>query len=175
MLGQFGIQIAIYFAADETRLINFDECNSHFLFRTKPAFITGRLNKIHGGYKMISLGNLLKRTIGIGVFGAALIFAASITANAQYRDDDRYYGQQNNGYYNQKRRTDKRHQKAEKREVKHHQKHEREEYGNSRELRRHQQQERRQVKRHQRNERDNGYNNNRRRNNNDDYYDDHDH
>ncbi len=54
----------------------------------KPAFILRRLNQIHGGYKMISLGNLLKRTIGIGVFGAALIFAASITANAQYRDDE---------------------------------------------------------------------------------------
>ena len=114
--------------------------------------------------------NFLKRAFGVGVFGVALFFAASITANAQYRDNDRYYGQQNNGRYNQNRRADKRHQKQEKRELKHHQRHEREYYGNSRQLRRHQEQERRQVKRHQRNERNNGYNNNRRRND-----DDHDH
>ena len=119
---------------------------------------------------MNSLGNLLKRTIGIGVFGAALFFTASVTANAQYRNDDRYYGQRNNGNYNQNRRAEKRHQKTEKRELRHHQRHEREYYGNSRELRRHQQQERRQLKRHNRSERNNGYYNNRRRNN-----DNHDH
>ncbi len=117
--------------------------------------------------------NFLKRAFGVGVFGVALFFSASITANAQYRDNDSYYGRQNNGYYNQNRRTDKHHQKHEKQELKHHQRHEREAYGNSRELRRHQEQERRQVKRHNRNERNDGYYNNRRRNNDDD--DDHDH
>ena len=69
--------------------------------------------------------NFLKRAFGVGVFGVALFFAASITANAQYRDDDRYYGQQNNGYYNQNQRTDKRHRKQEKRDLKHHQRDER--------------------------------------------------
>jgi membrane protein involved in colicin uptake len=118
---------------------------------------------------MYSLVNLLKRTIGIGVFGAGLLFAASMTANAQSGNYDPYYDQQNDGYYNQNQRTDKRHRKQEKRELKHHQRHEREYYGNSRQLRRHQEQERRQVKRHQRNERNDGYYNNRRRNNDDDH------
>jgi hypothetical protein len=116
--------------------------------------------------------DFLKRIFGVGIFGLALFFAASVTANAQYGDNDSYYGRQNNGYYNQDRRTAKRHKKQEKRELKHHQRHEREDYGNSRELRRHQKQERRQLKRHNRNERNDGYNNNRRRNDDDD---DHDH
>ena len=120
--------------------------------------------------KMNSLVKTLKRTIGIGVFGAALLFAGSITANAQNGNYDPYYGQQNNGRYNQNRRADKRHRKQEKRAVKQHQREEREYYGNSRQLRRHQEQERRRLKRHQRNERNDGYNNNRRRND-----DDHDH
>ncbi len=123
--------------------------------------------------KMNSLIKTLKRTIGIGAFGAALLFAGSIAANAQSDHHDPYYGQQNNGRYNQNRRADKRHQKQEKRELKHHQRHEREYYGNSRELRRHQEQERRRLKRHNRNERNNGYYNNRRRNN--DHDEDHDH
>ena len=123
---------------------------------------------------MNSVIKTLKRIVGVGAFGAALFFSASVTANAQSDHHDPYYGQQNNGYYNQDRRTNKRHQKQEKRAVKQHQREEREYYGNSRELRRHQEQERRQVKRHQRNERNNGnYNNNRRRNDN--YYEDHDH
>jgi hypothetical protein len=41
--------------------------------------------------------NFLKRPFSVEVFGVALVFAASISANAQYRDNDRYYGQQNNG------------------------------------------------------------------------------
>ena len=110
----------------------------------------------------------LKRIFGVGIFGIALLFASSVTANAQYRDNDSYYGRQNNRSHNQNRRTVKHHQKHEKKELKHHQRHEREYYGNSRQLRRHQQQERRQLKRHNRNERNNVYNN-RRRNNDDDH------
>lgn len=95
----------------------------------------------------------LKHIAMAGIFGAFLLLGMSATANAQYRQD---------------RRSDKHHQKHEKKELKHHQKHEREYYGNSREFRRHQQQERRQLKRHQRKERRNTYDpyyNNRRRNN----------
>lgn len=92
--------------------------------------------------------NFLKPAFGVGVFGVALFFGANITANAQCRDNDRYYGQKNNGYYSQNRCTDKSRQKAEKRQLKHHQRHEREYYGNSREMRLPQKQERRRLKKH---------------------------
>lgn len=103
--------------------------------------------------------NLLKRTIGIGVFGAAVVFAASLTANAQNGNYDPYYDQQNNGYYNQNNG----HRKQEKRDLKHHQRDERDYYGKSRQTREHQKQEKRQVKQHQRYERNDGYYDNRRR------------
>lgn len=103
---------------------------------------------------------LLKRTLGIGVFGAAVLLAGSMTANAQ----SGYYGDgYDQGYYNQNQRSDRGHRKQEKRELKHHQRDERDYYGNSRDLRRHQQQEKRQVKQHQRYERNDGYYDNRRR------------
>ncbi len=70
--------------------------------------------------------NFLKRAFGVGVFGIAIFFAASMTVNAQYRDNDSYYGRQNNRSYNRNQRTDKHHQKHEKQELKHHQRHERE-------------------------------------------------
>lgn len=104
--------------------------------------------------------NLLKRTIGIGVFGAALLFAASVTANAQNGYYDPSY---NDGYYNQNQRTDRNHRKQEKRDLKHHQRDERDYYGNSRQTRDHQRQEKRQVKQHQRYERNDGYYDYRRR------------
>lgn len=108
------------------------------------------------------MADLLKRTLGIGLFGAAVLFVGSITANAQngHHEDD-YYN--DNGYYNQNQRSDRRHRRDEKRELKHHQRHEREYYGNSRELRRHQERERRQLRHHQRHERNDGYYNDRRR------------
>ncbi len=69
--------------------------------------------------------NFLKRAFGVGVFGIAVFFAASMTVNAQYRDNDSYYGRQNNRSYNRNQRTDKHHQKHEKQELKHHQRHKR--------------------------------------------------
>lgn len=107
---------------------------------------------------MNSLVGSFKRIVVTAAFGAAVLFAANATANAQSGYYDPYYGQPNDGHYNQNRGTDKRHRKQEKREVKYHQADERGDYGNSRQMRRHQQQERRQVKGHQRDERYNGYN-----------------
>ena len=109
---------------------------------------------------MNSLGNSLKRTIGFGVFGAAILFGASVAANAQSGYYDPYYDQ---GYYNQNQRYQGSHRREEKRDLKHHQWHERNDYGNSWELRRHQEMERRQLKRHQRYEQNDGYYDDRRR------------
>ncbi len=104
--------------------------------------------------------NLLKQTIRIGSFGAGLLFAASVTANAQGVYYDPYYGQQNNGYYNQNRRNDNRHRRQENCALNYHQHQEREVYGNSPLLHYHQEQERRQLRRHQQYERYRGYYNN---------------
>ncbi len=92
---------------------------------------------------MYSLVNSLKRALVFGVFGMAVLFGASIAANAQSDYHEHYYQQS--------------HRKAEKRALKRHQRRERFLYGNSRALRRHQKLERKRLKRHQRFERRYGY------------------
>ena len=57
-----------------------------------------------------------------------------------------------NPYWRYDQKSQKRHEKEEKRELKWHQKMEREQYGNSSELRRHQKEEQRELKRHQKRE-----------------------
>ena len=112
---------------------------------------------------MVLKSKSLKHLAMAGIFGAFLLIGLSTAANAQGYDpyynqqNNDYYNQQNNGYYNQNRQADSHHRKDEKRELKHHQRDERDNYGNSRDLKRHQQQEKRQIKNHQRNERRNDY------------------
>lgn len=99
---------------------------------------------------MYLLVNSLKRMLGFGVFVMAMLFGASVVANAQ------------NGYYDHYSQS---HSRAEKRALKRHQRLERAYYGNSRALRRHQKSERKRLKRHQRYERRYGYYGDRRRRN----------
>ena len=81
----------------------------------------------------------LKRLMWTILLGSSLVIGLATSASAQ------------NPYWNGQDYS-KRHQKEEKREMKRHQKFEREEFGNSAELRRHQKEEQRELKRHQKRE-----------------------
>ena len=87
----------------------------------------------------------LKRVIGSTLLGSSLMIGLATTATAQNPYWYDRYG----------RDSTKRHQKEEKRELKLHQREEREEFGNSAELRRHQKEEQRDLKRHQKREKRN--------------------
>lgn len=84
----------------------------------------------------------LKRVMWSTLLGSSLMIGLATTATAQNPYWYDRYG----------RDSTKRHQKEEKRELKLHQRLEREEFGNSAELRRHQKEERRELKRHQKRE-----------------------
>jgi len=84
----------------------------------------------------------LKGIAGAAVLGSSLLLGLAQTTNAQDPYD----------YSRHRGNVQKRHQKEEKRELKLHQRLERQEFGNSAELRRHQKEEQRQMKRHQKRE-----------------------
>src|SRR5712664_585453 len=84
----------------------------------------------------------LKRVLQLTLLASSLVLGLVVTASAQNPYQYDRYG----------RDSVKRHQKEEKRDLKRHQRLEREEFGNSAELRRHQKEEQRDLKRHQKHE-----------------------